>query len=139
MDRVRRKKRKSASTDALIERQGRAVLALVEAPTVEDAAQRAGVSRSILYVWLRDEGFKARLDAARAELFHEGLDALRGTMGKAARVMAALLDSRNENTRRLTAVAVLGLGMKANETIDIEMRLARLEALASERIDRRTN
>lgn len=139
MNKNRHKEGKAPAGDALAGRQARAVLALIESPTVEDAARRAGVSRSILYVWLRDEGFKARLDAARAELFHEGLGALRGTTAKAARVMAALLDSRNENTRRLTAVAVLGLGMKAHETIDIEMRLARLEALVSESKDRRTN
>lgn len=58
MNTNRHKKGKAA--DALTARQGRAVLALINTPTVEDAAKRAGVSRGIIYVWLKDETFKVK-------------------------------------------------------------------------------
>jgi len=116
----------------LTPKQEAAIFALLESSSMEDAAQTIGVSRTSLWAWMKIEPFQTRLMDARAELFREGMAALKGSMSKAAGVLVKLMDSRNENTRRLAAAAVLGLGLKAHESIDIEERLSRLEKIAEE-------
>jgi cytochrome c biogenesis protein CcdA len=111
-------------TDA---RRARAIKALVEAPTVEAAARSSGIGRTTLYRYMSEDDFKEELGEARAEAFAAGLAALKSAAAKAASTLAALMDSRSENTRRLAAIAVLSLGLKAAEAVDFESRLVRLE------------
>jgi len=130
---MKRNERKTkADALALTPKQEAAIFALLEAGTIESAAQSVGVSRTSLWAWMKIEPFQARLTDARAELFREGMNALKGSMSKAASVLVKLMDSRSENVRRLAASAVLGLGLKANETVEIEERLSRLERIAEE-------
>jgi len=130
---MKRNERKTkADALALTPKQEAAIFALLEAGTIESAAQSVGVSRTSLWAWMKIEPFQARLTDARAELFREGMNALKGSMSKAAGVLVKLMDSRSENVRRLAASAVLGLGLKANETVEIEERLSRLERIAEE-------
>jgi len=128
------KTRRGAKSDALTltPKQELAIFALLEAGTIENAALSVGVSRQSLWAWMKIEPFQARLTDARAELFREGMNALKGSMSKAASVLVKLMDSRSENVRRLAASAILGLGLKANESIEIEERLSRLERIAEE-------
>lgn len=130
---MKESKRKLKS-DALVltPKQEAAIFALLEAGTIESAAKSVGVSRTSLWAWMKIEPFQARLTDARAELFREGMNALKGSMSKAASVLVKLMDSRSENVKRLAASAILGLGLKANESIEIEERLSRLERIAEE-------
>jgi hypothetical protein len=113
----------------LNDRQRKAILALCETPTKEAAAKLAGISRTVLFEWLRDEAFKAELKRVRAELYAEGLGILKASTSKAAAVLFALLESRDPNVRRLAAGQVLTLGFKAAEMEGLEARLAKLEQL----------
>jgi hypothetical protein len=117
---------------ALTPKQEAAIFALLESQTLEDAAQSVGISRTSLWAWMKIEPFQTRLTDARAELFREGMSALKGSMSKAAAVLTKLMDSRSENVRRLAASAILALGLKANESLEIEERLSRLERIAEE-------
>lgn len=130
MDRTRHKsKGEGPAIDKLTARQTRAILALVQSPTVEDAAKQANVGRSSVYLWMRQPDFRAKLVEARAELFRDGLDALRAATLKAVAVLGALMISRNENTRRLAAQAILALGLRAHEAVVVEDRLRHLEKI----------
>lgn len=120
-----------AQGEGLTGRQRRAVLAILETPTMEAAAKASGVARVTLYEWEKLPAFKGALGAARAELYREGMGALKAATAKAARRLVELLDSRNENTRRLTARDVLALGVRIVETEDIEARIEQLEAAAT--------
>ena len=126
--------KRKAKSDALTltPKQEAAIFALLEAGTIESAALSVGVSRTSLWAWMKIEPFRNRLTDARAELFREGMSALKGSMSKAAGVLVKLMDSKSENVRRLAASAILGLGLKANESIEIEERLSRLERIAEE-------
>jgi len=130
MKRNERKTKSDALT--LTPKQEAAIFALCESQTLEDAAQSVGISRTSLWAWMKIEPFQARLTDARAELFREGMSALKGSMSKAAGVLVKLMDSKSENVRRLAASAILGLGLKANESIEVEERLSRLERIAEE-------
>ncbi len=119
-----------APGDGLTGRQQRAVLAILETQTMEAAAKAAGVARVTLYEWEKLPAFKDALGEARTELYREGMGALKGATAKAVRRLVELLDSRNENTRRLTARDVLALGVRAVIDEDTERRIEQLEAMA---------
>jgi len=126
LDKTRRKPKSDAL--ALTPKQELAIFALLEAGTIESAALSVGVSRQSLWAWMKIEPFRDKLTDARAQLFREGMGALKGSMAKAAGVLVKLLDSNNANVRRLAAVAILSLGLKAHESVDLEARLGALEA-----------
>jgi len=111
----------------------KAIAEILAAGTMEEAARRSGVSKSTLYEWMKQEPFYKRLEEARAEVFNEGLGIIKAGTSKAARKLIELLDSRNENTRRLTAQEILALSLKISETQEIERRLERLEELLEAR------
>lgn len=111
----------------LTDRQLRAIPAILEASSMEAAARAAGLSKGTLYEWLKQTPFRERLEAAREELFREGLSQLKGATRKAAQQLIGLLDARNENTRRLTAREILSLSLKIAEIQELEKRIERLE------------
>ena len=105
-----------------------AVLALIGSPTIEDAARAAGIARSTLCLWMKDEAFMDELERARAAAFDGGLNALKGAATEAAAALLALLKSRNETTRRRAAETILAFALKIHEGRDLEARIRRLEA-----------
>jgi len=111
----------------LTARQVKTIPAILEAPSMEAAARAAGVAKSTLYEWTRQEPFRAALEAARGAIYRAGIDTLKGAAGKAAGRLIELLDSRNENTRRLTAREILALSIKIDEIQTYEKRIAALE------------
>lgn len=111
----------------LTPRQHKAIAALLEAPTITAAAQAAGVARVTLYEWLKQGPFRGALETARASLYRAGMDTLKGAAEKAAGRLIELLDSRNENTRRLTAHEILTLAIRIDENQTLEKRLTALE------------
>jgi molybdenum-dependent DNA-binding transcriptional regulator ModE len=115
-------------------KQLRAIMVIIEAGSMEEAARRAGVGKTALYEWMKQEPFRKRLEEARAEVFNEGLGVIKAGTSKAARKLIELLDSRNENTRRLTAQEILALSLKIKETQEFERRIERLEELLEARM-----
>ena len=111
----------------LTPRQYKAIEALLEAPTITAAAQAAGVARVTLYEWLKQGPFREALETARASLYRAGVDTLKGAAEKAAGRLIELLDSKNENTRRLTAHEILTLAIRIDENQTLEKRLTALE------------
>lgn len=57
-------------------KQEKAVVALLESPTVEAAATSVGISTASLYRWLRDPVFKARYREARSALLENAIAGL---------------------------------------------------------------
>lgn len=128
-----RKPKKTVTADPpapggeLTARQLKTIPAILDAPSMEAAARAAGIAKSTLYEWTRQEPFRAALEAARADIYRTGIDTLKGAAGKAAGRLIELLDSRNENTRRLTAREILALSMKIDESQTLEKRLTAIE------------
>lgn len=123
--------------DGLTDRQRRGVLAILEAPTMEAAAKAAGVTRGTLYEWARLSAFKAALAVGRGELYSAGMGTLKAAVAKAASRLVEMLDSDNENTRRLAARDVLAAGARIAEVEEIEGRIERLEAALIEQTNSR--
>ncbi len=111
----------------------KAIAALLATRTVEEAAKRAKVSRSTLFDWLKLERFKERLKEERETLFDEGIGALKAATRTASAKLIALLNSRNENVRRLTAKEIIGVSLKIAEVQDLEERVSKLEEMLAEK------
>lgn len=116
-------------------KQLKAIAEILAVGTMEEAARHTGISKTTLYEWQKQELFRTRLEEARADVFNEGLNRIKGATEKAARKLIELLDSRNENTRRLTAREVLALGMKVDETQRLEKRIEQLEEILAARAE----
>lgn len=115
----------------VIKRQA-ALAELIGGGTRLAAAAAAGVSIRTLERWAAEPGFRAELEAGRRAAFNEALAVLRGGAIRAVETLAALLNSKNETTRRHAAAEILAFALKAHETTELEARLAALEKQAAE-------
>jgi hypothetical protein len=108
-------------------------LALLSAGSIDGAAELAQVSRSTLFIWLKDPEFQSELTRARGAAFDGGLNTIKGGCEEAARVLLALLKSRNETTRRRAAETILAFALKVHEGRDVEERIRALEMIVGGR------
>lgn len=96
--------------------------------TIEEACERAGISRNTFYEWLKEPQFKLELDRLRNEIVNDAINYLKSTTTKAARTLANLLEREdNPSVQRAAANDVLGHVMKFIELKELEERLTEME------------
>src|SRR5215213_10352924 len=111
------------SADSLI------VAALAAGATHGEAAEKAGVSVSTVQRRLRDESFRAEVDAARREMMSRTV----GLLAEAATgAVAVLVDIANDDAQpagaRVTAArSILSAQHQAVELVELATRVAELE------------
>lgn len=106
-----------------------AIAALLNGPTLEQAAVECGIAVSTLRRWLKDETFAAQYREAKSALVQTATAKLRKEMGKSVRVLAAIAGNRKAPpaSRVSSAVALIRLGLEAHQSEDLEQRIERLE------------
>lgn len=117
----------------LTPRQRRAIAHLVAAPTREAGCKLANVGRSTLTAWLAQPAFTLALREAEDAAYRESLVAVQRLGARAVEALEGLLASEIESIRLRAAVEVLGFALKARDQVEIEERLAALEARTTER------
>ena len=106
------------------------LLALACGATVEVAAKQCGLSDRTIYRRLKDADFKARLQAVRSDMVGRSAGLLTAAASEAVRTLLALQkDSAPPAVRLGAARAVLEVGMKLREVVDLQNRMEELEAL----------
>jgi molybdenum-dependent DNA-binding transcriptional regulator ModE len=115
--------------NTLTQKQQKAIKAILETNSIEEAAKKASFSRTSIYNWLKDKDFKECLERERKVLFEEGLSALKGATAKAAKTLVELLESNDKNTRRLAAKEIINFAIKTVEAKELEERVSQLEEL----------
>ena len=118
----------------LSQNQTKTIRCILESNSIEEAAKKAKVSRGSIYNWMKDENFHKTLQKERDILFYESLDLLKQATTKAVKEFLNLLESENENTRRLAAKEILIQSLKIAEIRDLEIRMGRIENLIRENI-----
>jgi AcrR family transcriptional regulator len=110
-------------------KQEAAVLAMLTARSVEDAARAAGVAPRTLYRWLKEKDFDAAYREARRAAFSQAIARLQQMSGAAISVLGkVLVDPNTPASTKVRAVdSVLNHAAKAIELEDIEVRVAALE------------
>jgi hypothetical protein len=119
-----------SGSPALRPRELRAIRALLTEPTIEKAAKAAKVGQRTLYRWLRREDFRDAFDAARRDALAQSMATLQGVTADAVHALREVLTDANARPadRVSAARAVLDFALRGSEMLDLEPRLAALEA-----------
>ena len=104
------------------------LLALACGATVEAAGRQCGLSERTIYRRLREPDFRQRLQDLRTDMVQRTAGMLTAAAGEAVKTLLALQKEATPPSTRLGAArAVLELGVKFRETVELEERLAALE------------
>ena len=103
------------------------VAALAAGRTAQDAAREAGVSERTVYRRLDDPAFKRQVDEARAEMLARAVAMLTSASVEAVETLRGLLGSPMDFARLAAARAILEVGHKYREQLDLAERVAALE------------
>lgn len=115
------------------------LLALACGATVEAAAQKCGLNARTVYRRLEDAEFAARLGKVRGDLVARAAGLLTAAGLEAVKTLLDLQKAPAPPAVRLGAArAVLEIGLKVREVVDLQQQVDRLEArLAEAEQDRR--
>ena len=104
------------------------LLALACGATAEAAARQCGLSERTVYSRLGDGEFKKRLESIRNDMIQRSSGMLTAAAGEAVRTLLALQKEAVPAAVRLGAArAVLEIGIKLRQMVEIEQRLTELE------------
>lgn len=116
-----------ARTQAVREK---AVAALLAAPTVMAAAKKAGVGYRTLKTWLAEDAFRGQYAEARRRLLEHSLSRLQRATAAAVTTLLKAIRGDDGKLAVRAAVAVIDRALKGAELMEVEARLAALEAKA---------
>ena len=107
------------------------VAALAGGATVCDAARQAGVGETTVYRRLQEPAFRQDVTETRARLVENAVGQLADASTAAVTTLRALLGAEGESVRLGAARAILELGARLREAVELEQRIAALETRAS--------
>ena len=116
-----RANRSRANADELV------VAALASGHTMQEAAKGAGISPRTVSRRLADPAFKQRIQTLRGEMIGQALGRMADGMSDAAAALRKLLKAKSESVRLGACRAMLEIGVKLREAVELEARLAALE------------
>lgn len=108
------------------------IAALAGGATIQAASAAARVAESTVYRRLRDDEFQRQISTARGEMIARAVGALADASAKAVTTLSDLLDAENESVALGAARSILEMGAKLRENIELERRIADLEARIAE-------
>ena len=109
------------------------LLALACGATAEAAARQCGLSERTVYCRLGDGEFKKRLESIRNDMIQRSSGMLTAAAGEAVRTLLALQKESIPHAVRLGAArAILEVGMKIRQVVELEQRMAELEKMVEE-------
>jgi hypothetical protein len=105
-------------------------LALASGQTLRAGAAAAGVAERTATRRWADPAFRRRVGELRGELVGRALGRMADGMADAADVLRQLLAAQSESVRLGAARALLELGVRLRESVELESRLVELERRA---------
>ena len=117
-----------ANGDKLGRKEEVAIAALLGEPTVEAAAQKAGISSRTLRTWMAQEGFAKAYKAARAAVVDNALAGLQRAGDEAVATLVRNMTCGEYAVEIRAARTVLELTTKLRESNEFEDRLREIEA-----------
>jgi HEAT repeat protein len=107
-------------------------LALATGQTLRAAAEATGIGERTATRRWADPAFRHRVAELRGEMVQRALGCMADGMGEAADKLRQLLTAESESVRLGAARALLELGVKLRESVELEQRLLVLEQRAAE-------
>ncbi len=119
--------------DALSPKQEKAILALLQEPTIAKAAASAGVSNRSLVRWLTQDDFSRAYRKARREAFSQAIGLTQHYAPLAVNTLATIMaDKTAPSHARVTAAStLLKFGREGIELDDLAARVEALENAAA--------
>ena len=120
----------STPTDSLSVNQRRAIAALLEYSTIDEAALAINVNRKTITRWYEQPEFRRALHQAEGASIDQASRQLLVISSKAVKALDDILDNPNQDgatNRRLAAIAILNILGQLRERHTTEERLAALE------------
>jgi hypothetical protein len=114
----------------------KAVIALLQEPTIEKAATVTGVGLRTLQRWLTDATFQEALRKAKSDALADATAKLRMAAGRAVRVLDFVANNRRASSAARVSAArcILELGLQAHLLEDVDERLRKLEQQSGDEI-----
>lgn len=109
------------------------IVALASGMSIRRASRAVGLSEKTISRRLEDKGFCRRLNTARARMLDEALGRLTRSTAAAASTLRNLLRADSDMARLGAARAILEMHVRIKEAVEVEERLAALEALAGQK------
>ncbi|MDA8139438.1 MAG: hypothetical protein M0036_12375 [Desulfobacteraceae bacterium] len=112
-------------------KQQRAILALLESPTIQKAASQVGISEATLYRWLSNDAFKEELKATKQKIVGHAIARIQNATGLAVDALVEILGDKNSppSTRVAASRVILEITNKAVEIEELQSRLDRIEGI----------
>ncbi len=107
-----------------------AIAALIEAPTIKEAASITGVGEATLFRWMQDSNFQSAYRDAKHRIVNHSITRLQQATGEAVETLVEIMkdDTKPASSRVACAKAILDLSVKAVELEDLAARVDALEA-----------
>jgi hypothetical protein len=103
------------------------LVALLETPSVRDAAKSSGISEATIYNFLRDSEFKTAYREARRQTVETAIAQMQNSASEAVERLKELQYSENPAVAARCAQIIFENSIKGMETLDILTRLETLE------------
>lgn len=112
-------------------RQEAFIAAMLQAPSIAAAAQLAEIADKTARRWLDLPEVQAALQAARRQMFSDGMTELKGAISLAVRTLVRLAkdDDTPASVRVRAAEILIRQGIEAHTVQELEARIAELEEM----------
>ena len=124
-----KKKENTLPKDTTISREDRAVLALLQYPSVTKAAEALGIHPSTLWRWLKKPSLQAKLHEARRQQFSQNVGRLQqGCSAATTTLCRIMIDEQSPASSRVRAAeSILRHAEAGLDREEILLRLCKLE------------
>jgi len=111
----------------LTKKQLKAIPLILESKTIIGGVEKADISKTTFYEWLKIPEFKEEFVRQRQEIIDLALHELKTSTSEAVNVLRDLLRAEGEGVRLRTAQAILENVLKSIELENLETRVIALE------------
>ncbi len=111
----------------LTDKQLKAIPVILGAKSISAGIEKAKISRTTFYEWLKASDFKAEFVRQRGEIVDLALSELKTAAGEAVAVLRKLLGAKQEGVRLRTALGMLEHISKFIQFEELEKRIIELE------------
>jgi transposase-like protein len=112
-----------------------AMLALLQKPTIAEAAKSVGVGEATLYNWLRDEDFQKSYRALKQDIVGHSVTRLQKASSLAVDALVEIVQDKDKpsSVRVMSARSILDFSNKGIEVEHLEESILSLERLLNSR------
>jgi DNA-binding MurR/RpiR family transcriptional regulator len=110
-------------------KKAQAIVALLEEPTIKEAAQTVGIAEATIFRWLQDPGFQKTYREAKRQLVNTAIARLQKITGEAVEALRQVMNDLQTppSSRVMAARTVLEMAIRAVEIEGLEARVEDLE------------